>query len=412
MFPKIIGPINSYGLLIMIGFLLATFIALKRLRRLPWTVNPDDPSMSRGIADEVARQKLLEASTVSKLQDEAEREGGALKASTLVARKHLTQEKLDEVSKTVHARRMSDFTLDLAIVSMIFGLLGGKVTYIIQNWAQYADSMRIFDLSDGVHPLGAFLGLLPFGVFWVSTTKRKIDLRKAKKTLALVLTTTLAFALIGIRALYLWRNSDQYPPDVWRVLTTWQSGFVLYGGILLGVAAGIVYTRMRKMPVLVVGDIIAPSLMLGIAFGRLGCFMNGCCYGLPCEGFWCVSFPKWSEGGGSLAYNHHPGPGDWSLPVHPTQLYEAAFCIALFFVMSRLLRKASFDGLVLTGTLMAYATWRFFIEYLRGDPGREPLGVGDLTFSQTVSILVFVGALVGMFRVLTKKPRTFPASSS
>ncbi|HLG43137.1 MAG TPA: hypothetical protein VI643_07210, partial [Planctomycetota bacterium] len=214
MFPKIIGPINSYGLLIMIGFLLATFIALKRLRRLPWSINPDDPPLSRGIADEVARQKLLEGATLGRLQEEAEREGGVLKASTLVDRKHLTQEKLDEVSKTVHARRLSDFTLDLAIVSMIFGLLGGKVTYIIQNWAQYADSMRIFDLSDGVHPLGAFLGLLPFVVFWVSTSKKRIVLRKAKKTLALVLATTLAFALIGVRALYLWRNSDQYPPDV------------------------------------------------------------------------------------------------------------------------------------------------------------------------------------------------------
>lgn len=410
MFPKIIGPINSYGLMIMIGFLLATYIALRRLRALPWKVNADDPGISKGVADEVVRRKLLEASTVERLREEAEGVGEKFRASTLVERKSLTSEQLDELARNVHSRRIADFVLDLAIISMIFGLLGGKVTYIVQNWGTYAESMKLFDISDGVHPLGAFLGLVPFVVFWLSTRKQKIDLVRSKKTLMLVLLTTLAFALIGVRGMYLWKHSDAYPSYMWRVLTTWQSGFVLYGGMLLGMGAGIVYTRIRKMPVMVVGDIAAPSLMLGVAFGRIGCFLNGCCYGTVCDSFWCIRFPE-----GSLAYaNHMEGrllegkEAGWSLPVHPTQLYEAAVAALLFFAMSRLLRKASYDGLVLMGTLMAYSAWRFFVEFLRGDPGREAFGAGDLSFSQTVSIAVFVAAVMGVLVILKKKPKVFP----
>jgi phosphatidylglycerol:prolipoprotein diacylglycerol transferase len=417
MFPKIIGPINSYGLMIMIGFLLATYLALKRLRRLPWKLDPDDPGVSKAIADEVVRRKLLESATVERLRDEAERAGEQFKASALVERKSLTSEQLEEMTRLAHGRRTSDFVLDLAIISMIFGLLGGKLTYIVQNWSTYAESMKLFDVSDGVHPLGAFLGLLPFGVYWLSTRKQKIDLVRSKKTLALILVTTLAFALIGVRGLYLWKNSGAYPSYTWRVLTTWQSGFVLYGGILLGVAAGIAYTRIRRMPVLVVGDIAAPSMMLGVAFGRLGCFLNGCCYGTVCDSFWCVRFPKWADLSGSPAYNHHRDQGllvgdtGWSLPVHPTQLYEAAVAVLLFFAMSRLLRKVKYDGLVLAGTLMGYAAWRFFVEFLRGDPGREPFGAGELSFSQTVSIAVFILAVAGVFVILKKKPRVFAEGS-
>lgn len=413
MFPKIVGPINSYGLMIMIGFLLATYIALRRLRSLPWRVDPDDPGVSKGVGDEAVRRKLLEASTIERLRDEADRAGERFRASALVERKSITPEQLDELARAVHSRRNADFVLDLAIVSMIFGLLGGKLTYIVQNWGTYAESMKLFDVSDGVHPLGAFLGFLPFAVFWYATRKKKLDLGRSKKTWALVLLTTLAFALIGVRGAYLWKHSDAYPAYTWRVLTTWQSGFVLYGGMLLGVVAGIVFTRLRRMPVLLVGDIAAPSLMLGVAFGRIGCFLNGCCYGTVCDSFWCISFPE-----GSLAYANHMERGllsgketGWSLPVHPTQLYEAAATVLLFFVMSRLLRKASYDGLVLLGTLMAYAAWRFFAEFLRGDPGRETLGAGDLTFSQTVSVAVFAAAAIGILVILRKKPRFFAGGS-
>lgn len=415
MFPKIIDvfgiPINSYGVMIMIGFVLATYIAYRRLANRPWPADPRDPALSRSILTEIQVRKILEPSTVKRLIREAEERGERPDAWSLVERGHLSEDRMREIAKEASRRQVKDFVLDLGILSMIFGLLGGKITYVLQNWETYAPSMPIFDLSNGVHPLGALLGLVPPLVFGALFWRRRFILERSWRGWAVLLFLTLGFAVIGIRALYLYLHASEYPPSMWRIFTTWQSGFVLYGGVILGVFAGVVYTYLRRRPILVVGDVAAPSIMLGLGFGRIGCFLNGCCFGDRCGTFWGVSFPR-----GSPVYNYHLATGligadaSRSAPVHPTQLYEAAVAFLLFFLLSKLLNRTRFDGLVLTAMLMAYSVWRFINEYLRADPGREVFGIGPLTFSQTVSLFMFAAGVVGTVWILTLGRNRVPES--
>ena len=109
--------------------------------------------------------------------------------------------------------------------------------------------------------------------------------------------------------------------------------------------------------------------MLGVAFGRLGCFLNGCCFGNVCEGFPGISFPR-----GSAAYSVHlensliTRADEASKPVHPTQLYETIVCIGFFFLLSWMWKKKrKAEGELFLIMVMLYGTWRFLVEFIRGD---------------------------------------------
>ena len=139
-------------------------------------------------------------------------------------------------------------------------------------------------------------------------------------------------------------------------------------------------------------DVVAPSLALGIALGRVGCFLNGCCYGDLCKLPWGVSFPH-----DSPAWTEQVFDGLlkrdilWSLPVHPTQLYSAIDGLILLFLLSAYYPLRRRDGAVMALLMVTYPITRFLIEYLRNDEGVFFLG---LTISQNISVLLLgVGIL-------------------
>lgn len=373
-------PINSYGAAIMIGFLLATYIAVRRLRTLSWKLDLERPGNRRLVADDLVRRGKVKA---EKVPDEDPIDLAALDVSD-VAR--------DESVGAVTDRKNSDFILDLAIISMIFGLIGGKIIYMLQYPDQMGESFHIFDVTDGrLHPMGAFAGLIPIGMFFWITRKRRIMVKNVRKTFAIMAATTLLFALAGTRAWYVYKNSSEFQLDTFR---SWQSGFVLYGGLILGFSAGVVYGFLRKRPILLTADIVSPTILLGIAFGRIGCFLNGCCFGKDAP-----DFPL------AVSYPPHTPPYDLqlenklidfdaakSLPVHPVQLYEAAAMVVLFFVLSKLWKKNLKPGVVTALTGLSYAGWRFLIEFLRAD--KRPVVFAGLSFSQVVSLGVAVVCVV------------------
>lgn len=157
----------------------------------------------------------------------------------------------------------------------------------------------------------------------------------------------------------------------------WQGGLTFYGGLLLAIPTGLWFARRRRMPVGQVADLAAPAIMLGEAVGKIGCFLEGCCYGAPTTGPLGVRFPG------------HAGP------VHPTQLYESAAAMVLFLALhvgwiAR--RRDRGDGAVLGWMLALYGTWRFCLEVLRDDPRGA---LGSLSTAQIVSIpLVAAGIAV------------------
>ncbi|MDX9973971.1 MAG: prolipoprotein diacylglyceryl transferase [FCB group bacterium] len=203
-----------------------------------------------------------------------------------------------------------------------------------------------------------------------------------------------AWGLIGalLGAKLFW--ALQYAPmrEWWRALLLWEGGLVFYGGLIGGVLVLWLYLRRLHIPFLPAGDIMAPYLALGEAITRVGCFLNGCCWGAVSGLPWTVSFPP-----GCAAYSAHVEegliqPGDpHTLPVHPTQLYMVGGLLIAFLLLKALLARKSFRGHVMIGYLFLYGVARFTVEVFRGDSGKPVLG---MTVSQLISFGLVVAAIV------------------
>ncbi|WP_242360652.1 MULTISPECIES: prolipoprotein diacylglyceryl transferase [Anaeromyxobacter] len=190
-----------------------------------------------------------------------------------------------------------------------------------------------------------------------------------------------------------------------RVLAIWEGGLVFYGGFIGAALAAALYMRRHRMPFLAHADTLITSVAFGHFLGRLGCFCAGCCWGgladpsLP----WAVRFPP-----ESLAYKtflERPEPAHYlaagwatTLPLHPTQLYEAFGELALFLLLALVIRpRKRFHGQVLASWLLAYAVLRTVVELFRGDVERGVylgLGAGQWTsfLILAVGVAVWVGA--------------------
>lgn len=189
----------------------------------------------------------------------------------------------------------------------------------------------------------------------------------------------MAAAIVGSRAFYVLSHLDEYRANWWSVLAVWEGGLTFYGGVLLSVPAAVVFMLRTKIPVWPLADLIAPAFALGVGFGRLGCFLNGCCFGKPSGLPWAVRFPADSAAGAM------------GCALQPTQLYEALFGFALFAVLLTLVRKKFFPGFLFWLFIALYAVWRFFLDFLRYyEPSQFTLM--GLTNNQWVSVLLLISA--------------------
>jgi phosphatidylglycerol:prolipoprotein diacylglycerol transferase len=201
-----------------------------------------------------------------------------------------------------------------------------------------------------------------------------------------------AGGILGARGFYVAQYWGTRIHNLWEAIKFWEGGIVLYGSILGGAIGFFVYRALRPFPLRPYLDCIAPSVALGIAVGRIGCFLNGCCFGDLCDipGLG-VRFPAHSA-----PWEQHRALGlitadaARSLPVHPTQLYSALDGFMLLAVLSAYYPLRRRDGEVMGLLMVLYPISRFLIEYLRNDEGAFFAG---MTISQNISILSLVGAL-------------------
>ena len=219
---------------------------------------------------------------------------------------------------------------------------------------------------------------------------------------------------------------------LFEALKVWEGdGLVFYGGFLFGMGSVLVYGLLRRIDLRALVDCVAPSVALGLAFGRIGCFLAGCCWGDICantEQFtairdpqalsrihtlpaisaanWplAVRFPEKSD-----AFKQHAKLGllepaaTKSAPVHPVQLYEAALAAGLCLFLCAASKRTRRTGDIALAMLAGYAIIRFGTEFLRADNKVFALG---LTFSQVVSIwILLVTALLALLRsIFAPKP--------
>jgi phosphatidylglycerol:prolipoprotein diacylglycerol transferase len=206
----------------------------------------------------------------------------------------------------------------------------------------------------------------------------------------------LAAAILGAKLLLViveWRHYVENPRSLVEVL---RSGGVFYGGLIAATAVGIWYMRKHRLPAWKIADMGAPSIALGEAIGRWGCFAAGCCYGKPADSPLGVTFtdPFANEAVGTPL----------NVALHPTQIYLSANALLIFFVLQWAYRRKTFDGEVFWLYVLLYAITRGVLETFRGDSVRGFLIPGVISTSQFIG-LVAAAAAVGMLVYLSRRRR-------
>ncbi len=202
-------------------------------------------------------------------------------------------------------------------------------------------------------------------------------------------------AVVGARALYAisyWDRLVQaptFPAMPWtEVFMIQKGGLVFYGGLIGASAATLLYVWKNALPLWRLADALAPSIALGYVPGRLGCFMNGCCFGRPTDLPWGVSFP--------------PGHETYGHAVHPSQIYDSLLSLGLYLGLAWLYRRRTFPGQVFAAYLICYALIRSFVEVFRGDYAERYLGIA--TPAHLISLVILTTGVVLYSLLLRQAP--------
>jgi phosphatidylglycerol:prolipoprotein diacylglycerol transferase len=191
----------------------------------------------------------------------------------------------------------------------------------------------------------------------------------------------------------------------------WAGGLTYYGGLLGASGAAWFLLKRDRFPFWKAADMAGFAVPLGLAFGRMGCLMAGCCFGATCDLPWAMSFP-WRSAASEAQFKAHllPSAKLWSLPVHPTQIYESAASLAIAAACALWVHpRKRYDGQVFAAFLALYAVARFFLELLRRD---DRGGVAGLSTSQLVGIgLVIAAGVIHAFRGASNRVPPLPSTS-
>jgi len=208
--------------------------------------------------------------------------------------------------------------------------------------------------------------------------------------------------LIGGRLIYVATFLDYYLKNPVQILYFRQGGLSFLGAFLFAFLLACLYIKKHKLSVWKYADIATPSIALGLFFGRIGCFLNGCCYGVVSEKYG-VRFPSLDT---PPVYLQHLKEGlissgsSCSLPVIPTQIYSALFGVVLFFIILKLKKYKKYDGYLFLNFLILYSIYRFIIEFFRFY-SNSIMVFNVLTITQFACIFIIIFATIYM-RFLNK----------
>ncbi|MDO8747760.1 MAG: prolipoprotein diacylglyceryl transferase [Candidatus Omnitrophota bacterium] len=183
--------------------------------------------------------------------------------------------------------------------------------------------------------------------------------------------------ILGGRLMYILLNLDFFLKDPLEIFKLWHGGLVWYGGFIAGLLSAILYLKRNKAPILKTLDLAAPFIGLAHAIGRIGCFLNGCCYGRPVS--WGIYFPEHNE------------------RLIPVQLISSIDLLVIFIILRFLEERPHRPGSIVVYYLLFSSLERFLAEFLRNDSTRNFFG---LTIFQLISMLVFISAVILWFIIL------------
>jgi phosphatidylglycerol:prolipoprotein diacylglycerol transferase len=181
--------------------------------------------------------------------------------------------------------------------------------------------------------------------------------------------------VVGARLFWVAQNlpSMHDPLEVFKV---WTGGMTFYGGLFGGIIAGVLACRQKKVNVADMADLAGAAFPIGYFFGRIGCFLNGCCYGAACDLPWAMRF--------------HLPDGSLTPPSHPAQLYSAGAAVLMFLILLAVEKHRKFPGQVMLAFVGLYGVYRFFVEFVREGATADLSGIAHLTVGQVASLLIAV----------------------
>ena len=201
---------------------------------------------------------------------------------------------------------------------------------------------------------GAMLAVAFLVGAWIAlgeARRRGIDETKLLNMVLVILVASIA----GARGFYVWTHPAEHAGDPLAAFRLWEGGLTLIGGFVAGTVAGFAYMKIAGLPFGATADTVTPSVALGVAIARIGCFLNGCCFGLPGSAPWCVRFPSGT-------------PPDLAFPgahLHPSQLYNTFAFFALFGLTLWLRPRLKGDGQLWWLFVILFALVRFPIDATR-----------------------------------------------
>lgn len=244
-----------------------------------------------------------------------------------------------------------------------------------------------------VYSYGFFIALGAISGYLYTAFEAKKQFKMSyDSTQALVLSIIIA-AVLGGKLFIVFEDPQLYLKDPGALFRNFGSGFVFYGSLLTAIPVMLIFFRWKKIPVLPMLDIMAVTACLVHGMGRIGCYMAGCCYGVPSDGFFTVTFS-----------DPHCQAEPINTPLYPTQLYSAMLIFGIAILLFVLKPRKQFQGQLFMLYLMLYAIGRSIIEIFRGDLDRGYVIKDIISNSQLISIIVFVVALWFYFRLKKKYP--------
>lgn len=211
-----------------------------------------------------------------------------------------------------------------------------------------------------------------------------------------LLSYLLIAAIVGARLYYvLFSDLSWFITHPSQIFAIWRGGLSLHGGIIGGLLTGIWYCRKRGFSGWIFADVLAPSIAIGQAIGRIGCTLNGCSYGRHTDLPWGIVFTDPNSS------------APLGIPLHPTQIYEMILSFILFAGLWTFRKKITFDGQLFLTYVMGYGVIRFFLEFFRGD---SLLLFNLVPVPHAMSVIIFVvGLALYLYR---KKIVTVPSIRS
>ena len=195
-------------------------------------------------------------------------------------------------------------------------------------------------------------------------------------------------AIVGARLYYVFLHFEEFKGNLLSIINPFQGetvgigGLVMLGGYIGAVIAAILFFKIKKLPFLPYADIVSPSVGFGIMLTRIGCFLNGCCYGAASGNPLAVKFPLESPAG---AYQQHIH----ATSLYPSQLFESFGGLIIALIVLAVARKKTFNGFQFYLTGLLYSVLRFCVDYSRFYDINERL-LGTLSHNQVICIALFI----------------------